>query len=90
MDVAALDPVEDFASFGIRAFTTTRAAGTLGTNGSEPSAFVGRTSFAFTTASEFGSIRDLRRRRFSMKSFGSIGAYRTAILKDLLPENGNA
>ena len=34
--VAALDPVEDFASFGIRAFTTTRAAGTLGTNGAEP------------------------------------------------------
>ena len=33
---AALDPVEDFASFGIRAFTTTRAAGTLGTNGAEP------------------------------------------------------
>ena len=36
MGAAALDPVEDFASFGIRAFTTTRAAGTLGTNGSEP------------------------------------------------------
>ena len=36
MDVSALDSVEDFAPFGIRAFTTTRAAGTLGTNGSEP------------------------------------------------------
>ena len=28
--------VDDFASFGIRAFTTTRAAGTYGTNGPEP------------------------------------------------------
>ncbi len=28
--------VDDFASFGIRAFTTTRAAGTYGMNGSEP------------------------------------------------------
>ena len=36
MHAAALDPVEDFAPFGIRAFTTTRAAGTLGTNGREP------------------------------------------------------
>ena len=36
MEMAALDPVEDFAHFGIRAFTTTRLAGTLGTNGTEP------------------------------------------------------
>jgi YfiH family protein len=28
--------VDDFASFGIRAFTTTRVAGTYGTNGPEP------------------------------------------------------
>jgi YfiH family protein len=36
----AADPsrevVDDFAAFGIRAFTTTRAAGTYGTNGTEP------------------------------------------------------
>lgn len=32
----AREVVDDFASFGIRAFTTTRAAGTYGTNGPEP------------------------------------------------------
>lgn len=32
----AREVVDDFASFGIRAFTTTRAAGTYGTNASEP------------------------------------------------------
>jgi YfiH family protein len=32
----AREVVEDFAAFGIRAFTTTRAAGTYGTNGPEP------------------------------------------------------
>ena len=32
----AREVVDDFASFGIRAFTTTRAAGTYGTNGAEP------------------------------------------------------
>ena len=31
----ALEPVEELAPFGIRAFTTTRAAGTFGTNGDE-------------------------------------------------------
>lgn len=31
----ALEPVEELAPFGIRAFTTTRSAGTFGTNGSE-------------------------------------------------------
>jgi YfiH family protein len=33
---AAREVVDDFASFGIRAFTTTRAAGTYGMNGPEP------------------------------------------------------
>jgi YfiH family protein len=33
---AAPEVVDDFASFGIRAFTTTRAAGTYGMNGPEP------------------------------------------------------
>ncbi len=33
---SALEPVDDFAAFGIRAFTTTRAAGTFGTNADEP------------------------------------------------------
>lgn len=32
----AREVVDDFASFGIRAFTTTRADGTYGTNGPEP------------------------------------------------------
>jgi YfiH family protein len=32
----AREVVDDFASFGIRAFTTTRAAGTYGMNGPEP------------------------------------------------------
>ena len=32
----AREVVDDFAAFGIRAFTTTRAAGTYGTNGPEP------------------------------------------------------
>jgi YfiH family protein len=32
----AREVVDDFASFGIRAFTTTRAAGTYGMNGREP------------------------------------------------------
>lgn len=32
----AAEPVELFAPFGIRAFTTTRAAGTFGVNGDEP------------------------------------------------------
>lgn len=32
----AREVVDDFASFGIRAFTTTRPAGTFGVNGSEP------------------------------------------------------
>ena len=32
----AREVVDDFASFGIRAFTTTRAAGTYGVNGAEP------------------------------------------------------
>jgi polyphenol oxidase len=35
IDVAR-EVVDDFAAFGIRAFTTTRAAGTYGTNGPEP------------------------------------------------------
>lgn len=36
--LASLDvePIDDFATFGIRAFTTTRAAGTFGTAGDEP------------------------------------------------------
>jgi YfiH family protein len=33
---ATREVVDDFAAFGIRAFTTTRAAGTYGTNGREP------------------------------------------------------
>ncbi|MGQ0715106.1 MAG: polyphenol oxidase family protein [Gemmatimonadaceae bacterium] len=37
---AGREVVDDFASFGIRAFTTTRAAGTYGTNASEPIAEV--------------------------------------------------
>jgi YfiH family protein len=32
----AREVVDDFAAFGIRAFTTTRSAGTYGTNGPEP------------------------------------------------------
>lgn len=32
----AREVIDDFASFGIRAFTTTRAAGTFGMNGPEP------------------------------------------------------
>jgi polyphenol oxidase len=32
----AREVVDDFASFGIRAFTTTRAAGTYGVNGADP------------------------------------------------------
>jgi hypothetical protein len=32
---AVREIVDDFASFGIRAFTTTRAAGTYGMNGPE-------------------------------------------------------
>lgn len=30
------EPIDDFAAFGVRAFTTTRAAGSFGTHGSEP------------------------------------------------------
>ncbi|HJR68211.1 MAG TPA: polyphenol oxidase family protein [Gemmatimonadaceae bacterium] len=37
---AAREVIDDFASFGIRAFTTTRAAGTYGMNGPEPVADV--------------------------------------------------
>ncbi len=33
---SAREVIDDFAAFGIRAFTTTRAAGTYGTNGPEP------------------------------------------------------
>lgn len=36
MAEAAREVVDDFASFGIRAFTTTRAAGTYGMDGPEP------------------------------------------------------
>ena len=32
----ALEPIEDFARFGVRAFTTTRAAGSFGTASDEP------------------------------------------------------
>ena len=32
----ALSPIDDFAAFGIRAFTTTRLAGSFGTSGDEP------------------------------------------------------
>lgn len=35
MPPGAMEAVDDFAAWGIRAFTTTRAAGTFGTNGSD-------------------------------------------------------
>src|SRR3712207_805935 len=34
--VVAHEPIDDFLPFGIRAFTTTRAAGSFGTAGDEP------------------------------------------------------
>ena len=36
LDPGAIEVIDDFAPLGIRAFTTTRAAGSFGTSGSEP------------------------------------------------------
>src|SRR4051812_47183693 len=43
---------------------------------SEPSAFVGNTSFAFTTASEFACINVLSRARFSTNNVAGMEPYR--------------
>jgi YfiH family protein len=43
IDRSTVEPIEDFRDFGIDAFTTTRKAGTFGTNGDDPvSSVMGR------------------------------------------------
>jgi YfiH family protein len=80
---AGREVVDDFASFGIRAFTTTRAAGTYGMNGPEPVSEVMTRWYALVdevhpVAPRFATARQVHGTRVVVHSGGWEGWLRMA------------
>jgi polyphenol oxidase len=88
--------VDDFASFGIRAFTTTRATGTYGTHGDEPVAEVMARWYALVdevqdVAPRFATARQVHGTRVVVHSGGWEGWLRIADADGhAAPERGTA